>query len=225
MNLGQVLGGVAVAGTVVLFGLAVTEDDDPESITAGPSVVLAPTDASVTTDTSVAPSAIPTTDAVATTEVIATTEPAADTQPTTGRTTEPTDPPSTTDAPATTTRATTTVAPTSPTNPAPSTTVATLPESRRPTVAVRVVNAGADAGAARFVSGVLQEAGFEPLAPQDAADNVGGTIILHAPGRESEAAAVNAVIQTDRVIAAPAGDPNWDAFGGEADVLVLLGRR
>jgi hypothetical protein len=212
MNLGHVLGVVAVAGTVVLFGLAVTEDDDPDSITAGPSVVLAPTD---TSDTSVAPSAIPTTDAVATTEVIATTEPAPDTQPTTEPATEPTDPPSTTDAPART----------SPTNPSPSTTVATLPESRRPAVALRVVNAGADAGAARFVSGVLEEAGFEPLAPQDAADNVGGTVILHAPGREAEAATVNTVILTDRVIAAPAGDANWAAFGGGVDVLVLLGQR
>ena len=218
MNLGHVLGGVAVAGTVVLFGLAVTEDDDPDSITAGPSVVLAPTD---TSDTSVAPSAIPTTDAVATTEVIATTEPAPDTQPTT----EPTDAPVTTDAPNTTARATTTVAPTSPTNPSPSTTVATLPESRRPAVALRVVNAGADAGAARFVSGVLEEAGFEPLAPQDAADNVAGTVILHAPGREAEAATVNTVILTDRVIAAPAGDANWAALGGGVDVLVLLGQR
>ena len=90
---------------------------------------------------------------------------------------------------------------------------------------MQVLNAGVEEGAAAFVSGVLKQTGFEPLEPRDAAQAVDGTVVMYAPGREAEAATVNAVIETDpaNVIVAAAGDPNWAAAGGEIDVLVLLG--
>jgi len=216
MGLAEVVGGLAVAGTLVLIGLALTDDQEPNTLTSVDSVVLAGSAGADTSVTTVATSAPPTTEAAApTTEPLATTEPAAETTSRPGTTTEP---PATTDAATTVPRSSTTI-------PEPSTTVDTVPEEGRPAIRVQVLNAGVEEGAAAFVSGVLKQTGFEPLEPRDAAQAVDATVVMYAPGREAEAATVNAVIESDpaHVIVGTAGDPNWAAAGSEIDVLVLLG--
>jgi hypothetical protein len=222
MGLGEVVGGLAVAGTLVLIGLAMTDDGGPDSLTGADSVALAGGAAPDTTSMTVATSETLTTDTAApTSEPAATTEPAPTTEPAAATTSRPA---TTTDPPATTAATSDPRPGTS--NPATSTTVDTLPEDRRPTIRVQVLNAGVEEGAAAFVSGVLKQTGFEPVDPRDAARAVDGTVVMYAPGREAEAATVNAVIKTDgaNVRVAPANDPNWSASGGEIDVLVLLGQ-
>ena len=219
MGVGEVIGGVAVLGTAVLIGLALTADDSPETITSATPVALGPdsSDAVATTP----PATEPTVTAAATTPTAspgtsATTaqdpvdetissSPAASTTTTTERPSTTT----TTEGPAATT----------------STTEATVPEAQRPVVGVQVVNAGVEAGAAAFVTGVLKQSGFEPLEPRDAAAGVDAVTIYYAPGRRAEALTVNSIIEADpdRVTTPPVGDANWSAFGSELDVLVLLG--
>jgi hypothetical protein len=101
----------------------------------------------------------------------------------------------------------------------------TLSDDEWDTIAVRVLNAGVEEGAATFVTGVLRQSGFAPLDPRDGPENVEATMILYGDGREVEAATVNAVIEAapDNVIQAPEDDPSWAEFGAELDVLVLLG--
>ena len=49
--------------------------------------------------------------------------------------------------------------------------------------------------------------------------------MLYAPGQEAAANSVNETIgaASDAVVPAPPGDPNWTSFGGDLDILVVLG--
>ncbi len=198
MNAGEVVGGVALIGILALVGLAVTADDDPQTLTGATTPGL-PTDASSTSaDTSTAVSADTT--GSADTSDLATTEPA---------TTEP----------VTTERVTTTTAP------APLRTVPPLSRQERVDVVVRVLNGGAEDGAAAFVSGVLRTAGFEPIQALDAAQPIDTTTVFHTPGLQREAADVNSLIEADprQIVEGTDDDANWRQFGQFVDVLVILG--
>ena len=188
MRIGDVVGGVALIGLAALVGLAMTDDDAPQTITADTTpFVFESTPTSVTT--------------IATT-VSTTTEP----------------------QPPTTVAPETSAAELSPSTP-PATTTTLVPVAQRAGIALRVLNAGAAAGAATETSAILRGVGFAPVGPADARVRVDATRVLFAPGRDVEAATVNEFIRArpDNVVAATADDPNWTAFGGGLSVLVVLG--
>jgi hypothetical protein len=212
MRAAEIVGGVAVVGVAALLGLSLLDDDEPAAFQTEDSLGLVPgaesggsstTSSSTTTSTGVT--------------VSATTEPpTVSNGPTTERAADIA-------VTATTTRSTPTTRPATTT--APSNASPTVPEDERAAIAVRVLNAGVEAGAASFVTGVLRQSGFEPLDPRDAPTEVDATTVLFAPGREAEAATVNSVIDADpdNVMPTPDGDASWEEFGDELDVLVLLG--
>ena len=198
----EIVGGLSVIGVIALIGFAIAEDNDPETITT-PSAptILAPLDSTTTAPVEPTPTEPPTTSADAET----------DTTDATSDTTEATEPAATS---------------TTPTTAAPSTTEAppTLAPEDREAVRVRVVNAGGVVGAATFATGILEGEGFVPENPGDGVENAEANTIFYAPGQELAAAAVNESInaQDDRVIEAD-DDRNWEEFGSELDVLVVLG--
>lgn len=207
MRASEVIGGLSAIGVVVLIGFAIADDADSDTITTPTApTILAPLDS--TTDTS-SPSAETTTS-----------EPAADTDSTEAPVeTEPaeapaTEPPATEAAAATTTTTTTT-------------TIPSIPLEERAGVRVRVVNAGGPAGAATFVTGVLEGAGFDPVSPGDGVTNVDRDIVLFAPGQDLAALTVNESVGAapEFVVEANPEDSNWAEFGSELDVLVLVGPR
>jgi hypothetical protein len=113
---------------------------------------------------------------------------------------------------------------TSPPTSGPVTATALLPDEDRDSVVVRVLNGGGDAGADEFVTGVLEIEGFAPDAPGQAVEPVDRTSVLYRPGREAEAMTVNLVIEADRDrVRCDTADPNWIAYGGLVDVLVIVG--
>ena len=125
----------------------------------------------------------------------------------------------------------TTVAPTTsttvpPTTLPPTTVPPTIAITDRAGVAVLVINGGAAVGAARAATEQLRQAGFQPRAAVDAVQRVERrALVLYAPGQEAAANSVNETIGAapDAVVPAPPGDPNWTRFGGDLDVLVVLG--
>jgi len=91
---------------------------------------------------------------------------------------------------------------------------------------VRVLNGGAEDGAAAFVSGVLRTAGFEPIEALDAARPIDTTAtVFYAPGLQRAAADVNSLIEADprQIVEGTDDDANWRQFGQFVDVLVILG--
>jgi hypothetical protein len=213
MRAAEIVGGVAVVGVAALLGLSLLDDDEPAAFQTEDSLGLVP--AAESGGNSTTSSSTITSTGVT---VSVTTEPPTVSN---GPTTESA--PDTT-VTATTTRSTPTTRPVTTTT-AASSASPTLPEDDRGAIAVRVLNAGVEAGAASFVTGVLRQSGFEPLDPRDAPTEVDATTVLFAPGREAEAATVNSVIDADpdNVMPTPDGDASWEEFGGELDVLVLLG--
>ena len=139
----------------------------------------------------------------------------------------------------TTTATSTTVPPTTSTTVPPTTSTTVPPTTLPPTtvpptiaitdragVAVLVINGGAAVGAARAATEQLRQAGFQPRAAVDAVQGVERrALVLYAPGQEAAANSVNETIGAapDAVVPAPPGDPNWTRFGGDLDILVVLG--
>ena len=220
MGLGEVVGGVALVGVIGMFGLALTDDGSDDSLATEPAATLGPAPSGAEVTPTGAPEG--TAAAPAPTPESAATTPASSDAPVT--TSASTDPPDETDATVTSTtaRATTTTArPTTTTVPATTTTGAA--DVR--TIAVQVLDAGRAGGAAEDVTGALRATGFEPVEPQDAVSDVGWSLILYAAGHYTDAVAVNQVVGGDPALIVPAvaGDANWQEFGDELDVLVLLG--
>ncbi|MGA9275671.1 LytR C-terminal domain-containing protein, partial [Ilumatobacter sp.] len=104
------------------------------------------------------------------------------------------------------------------------TTIPELPVEAREGVRVRVVNGGAAAGGAQFVTEVLEGEGFAPAGPADAVTQVPQTTVFFAPGQEISASTIGRMIAAggDFIIAGT-DDANWNEFGSELDVLVVLG--
>lgn len=100
-----------------------------------------------------------------------------------------------------------------------------LSPERRAQIRVQVLNAGAADGAAGLTTGALAEQGFQLLDPVDAVAEAPGTQVLHAPDRRRAALVVAGIVGAERgqVSRADPADPNWDAFGADLDVLVILG--
>ena len=216
MGLGEVVGGVALVGLAVLFGLALTEDEEPNLLTTEDTVGFAPAGSGVTSTTTSTGTSAATDATLAPTPQPTATSAAAEATEATEATTAATEVVETT---------TTEPAQSSTTSAATSTTEATVPLDQRPAVRVRVLNAGVETGAAAYVSGVLKQTGFEPLEPRDAPAAVDAVTVLYAPGKRAQGLTVNAVIEADpaNVIEATDGDANWAALGSDVDVLVLLG--
>ena len=102
----------------------------------------------------------------------------------------------------------------------------TIAIADRAGVAVLVINGGAAVGAARAATEQLRQAGFQPRAAVDAVQRVERrALVLYAPGQEAAANSVNETIGAapDALVPAPSGDPNWTRFGGDLDILVVLG--
>lgn len=209
------MGGLSVVGVIVLIGLAIADDNEPDALTVPPApTILAPLDETTSSVPGSAPSSppdsSPTTDGVASS--IATVP---DTAPGSTPATEPAEPAS----------ETTTAETVAPTDPPPPTTTPILDVEQRQGVRAQVINGGGAAGAATFVTGVLEGEGFVRIGPDDAATLVEQTVVLYAPGQEVAGATVGQVLEVpaDRVVEAPPDDPNWAAFASELDVLVVLG--
>lgn len=100
---------------------------------------------------------------------------------------------------------------------------ADISAERRPAIAVQVLNAGADDGAAGLATGALAEQSFDPREPADAVEESSGTRVLHAENRRRAAFTVGRIVGADQIRQAPADDPNWAAFGNDLDVLVIVG--
>jgi hypothetical protein len=205
------VGGLSVVGVIALIGFAIADDTGQDTITTPTApTILAPLEPSETD----APA-----DSAETTSTVATTTPG-ETDTSATDDTQSSEPAST-DAPGTT--ATPTTSPTVTTD-APPSTEPTLPPDEREAVRVRVVNGGGPEGGARFVTGVLEGAGFVPDGPGDAVIATDETTVLYAPGQELAASVVGDVVEAaaDRVLVAPEDD-NWVEFGSDLDVLVVIG--
>ena len=100
-----------------------------------------------------------------------------------------------------------------------------LSPERRAEIRVQVLNAGAADGAAALATGALVEQGFQPLDPGDAVAESAGTRVLNAPGRRPAALVVGGIVGANagQVRRADPADPNWEAFGNDLDVLVIIG--
>jgi hypothetical protein len=110
-----------------------------------------------------------------------------------------------------------------PTTTAATTTTLSLVE--RAGINVKVLNAGAAAGAAASMTEAVRDAGFTAEGPADAASLTGATMVLYAPGQQGAGAAVNVVVGAPpaNVVEATGSDPNWATLGAALDVLVVLG--
>ena len=102
---------------------------------------------------------------------------------------------------------------------------ADISPARRAQIAVQVLNAGAADGAAGLATGALAEQSFEPREPADAVAESTGTVVLHADNRRRAGVTVARIVGVEpgQVVRATADDPNWAAFGGDLDVLVVIG--
>lgn len=192
-----------MCGVVALIAISLAEDDDDTVQSASPVTIFGDGSAAAATSQAEPPS----TTAAVTTSITPPTSEGNDDPPTSSASTET---PASTAAPTTSTT---------------STTIAPLPENLKPLVAVRVLNGGAGAGQATATTELLADAGFSPLSQADTEFEVAATTVLYAPDRQSDARAVNEVIGAapGNVRLAPQDDPNWDAFGGDLHVLVVLG--
>jgi hypothetical protein len=196
VRVSEVVGGISVLGVLALIGIAMTDNNDPATLTSVPgSTILAPQFAA---DSTIPEAPTSNTGATEAGEVP----------------TPSTAPPATPEAPTPTVA--TTTAPTGDTVPSPEVEVSA--------VRVRVLNAGGIPGVARFVTGVLDGEGFEPDNFGDGVASVEQTTVLYAPGSASAAAAVNEFLSVDEgFVTENLDDPNWVEFGNDLDVLVLLG--
>jgi hypothetical protein len=197
----EFIGGLAVVGVIALIGFAIADESGSDAITSAPApTILPPIDSAAATNTS--PDATAPATALASQSSDAPIETSA---PNTASTSDPST--TTTSAPAT------------------STTVALIPIEDRASVRVRVLNGGGPEGAATFTSGVLEGEGFSPEGPSDSAAGVAQNTIIFRPGQGSAAATVNESINAaaEFVVEASPDNPNWNEFGADIDVLVVIG--
>lgn len=209
---------------MVLIGLALTDDDQPDRVTGVAvaqfdSATFATTDPVNGDDSAVEESQK---DAEATDGSTPATNDAAATD--TASTDEASDeePPNTRTEPTTGSSSTTT----SSTAPASTTTTTTLvPVEFRPFIEVQVLNGGAGPGQAGAATATLEDASFAPRFGRNAPVFVGATTVLHAPGKQIEARTVNEFIGAapENVFEVAVDDPNWAEFGSDLDVMVILG--
>jgi hypothetical protein len=223
VGIGEVVGGVALVGVAVLIGLALTEDNSPETLSTSDATLLEPAATTAGAATTTAVAATDTSDAgtepTASTDEPPATEATASVEDTTAPASSSETPSTTTSGSDVATPPTTTVAPS--TTAAPPTTLS-LEQKRE--VDVRVLNGGARAGAAGDLTAALRFAGFTAPAPGDTSTRGAPTTILYAPFQEGAAAAVNVLVGAGpENIREGALDPNWVAYGGGLDVLVVLG--
>ena len=234
VRLSDVFGGLAVVGVVVLISLALTEDDQPDRVTGVAvaqfdSATFAATDPANGDDSAVEESqqdaeatdgSTPATNDAAATDTASTDE-ASDEEPPNTRT-EPTAGSSSTitssTAPASTTTTTSSTAP-------ESTTTTLVEVEFRPLIEVQVLNGGAGPGQAGAATATLEDASFAPRSERDAPVFVEATTVLHAPGKQIEARTVNEFIGAapENVFEVAVDDPNWAEYGGDLDVMVILG--
>ena len=111
---------------------------------------------------------------------------------------------------------------------APSTTAGpstTLSIDQRAAINVKVLNGGANTGAAGDVTAAVRYAGFTAQGPADASPQVGATTVLYGPGQQGAATAVNAFVGAlpANVVEGGPADANWARYGSTVDVLVVLG--
>jgi len=203
VRVNQVIGVLAAAGVVALVGLSLDQDSDPQ------------TNAMVTAPSLAPAGGTPSTGSAAATTIAVATEESGD-EPAQG------------DSAASTTAGAEGSPPTSipATEPAPTTTSTTLvPDELRGFVEIQVVNGGALPNQATALTAQLTTAGFAPRRPQDAVENVEATTIYFAPGAELIALSVNSEIglPLERLLEVPPDEPNWEAFGTDLDVMVILG--
>lgn len=207
MGVGEVIGGAALVGVATLLGLSWAADDEAESSGSPTTTILVydPTTAPAV------PTTTPTSDVTLPDSIPQSTEstPAGSSAPETTATAS--SPPPTSDSIAATTEAP----------------VDTLSSLERASIAVQVVNGSGVDGAAAFVSDVLRLSAFEPADPADAVEPITTPqgAILFATGEDEAAGAVATALDygPEQVLAAPADDPNWIQFGGELQVLVIVG--
>lgn len=207
--MGEIVGGVALVGVALLIGLAIADDDAPETLTAT-DPTLGET-AAPATDPAASPAATPSSSATST---VPATSSEASTEESSDETTTPDSTVETTEASTTSTSATTSTA-----------TSTTLSAAQRAEISVKVLNAGAASGEATDVTAAVRFAGFTADGPADASAQVGATTVLYAPGQQAAAAAVNTLISASpsNVIEGTADNPNWARYGTGVDVLVALG--
>ncbi len=226
MGVGEVVGGIALVGVAALIGLAITDDDEPETLTEAASTLVDPAAAGAG-PTSTATTLAPDTSSESTSTE--STAPAEPTDPTDAADTtedEPDETPPTetaaTDVPASSTTTSTVAASTTPAPPAPPT---TLSAEQRAAINVKVLNGGAASGAAGDVTAALRFTGFTAAGPADARVGVQAKTVLYAPFQRPAADAVNELVgaQPVNVREVSPADPNWAAFGAGLDVLVVLG--
>ena len=215
MGVGEVVGGVALVGLAVLIGLAITDNDEPDTLTETESTIV---DSAATTT------------AAATTTSVETTAPEVTSDPTTAATNDTSEPDSTPSE--STSDSSTTSSSTSSTTSltAPSTTAGTsttLSIDQRAAINVKVLNGGANTGAAGDVTAAVRYAGFTAQGPADASPQVGATTVLYGPGQQGAATAVNAFVGAlpANVVEGGPADANWARYASTVDVLVVLGPR
>ena len=111
------------------------------------------------------------------------------------------------------------------TSPAAAEPPAELGADERASVALQVVNGGAETGAAGAATAALAEQSFQPREAVDAVATVESSTVIYRDGQADAARTVADVLELSPEGAqlAPADDPNWTAFGADLDVLVVLG--
>jgi hypothetical protein len=142
-------------------------------------------------------------------------------------TTEPTEQQSILQSPEATPEATSETSPGATPEPSPRRTRSAGPLERelRGAVAIQVVNAGAELGAAGAATEALREASFAPVPPADAVQPVPQTELLFAPGSRPAALAAAQALGLDAAStrAAEETDVNWAELAQPLDVLVMMG--
>ena len=88
-----------------------------------------------------------------------------------------------------------------------------------------MVNGGAESGTAAESAATLTDASFSLLDPADAVAVRDSTVVLHGESRRLAGRTVAEVlgVEESAVALGTPDDPNWAAFGGDVDVLVVLG--
>lgn len=228
MGVGEIVGGIALVGVAVLIGFAITDSDEPETLTEAASTLVDPAAAGAGA-TSTATTLAPDTSSESTSsESTAPAEPTDPTDPDTTEAEPDETPPTETAATVVPASSTTTSTIAAPTTPAPATTPApptTLSPEQRAAVNVKVLNGGAASGAAGDMTAAIRFTGFSAAGPADARVRVPANTVLYAPFQRPAAEAVNQLVgaQPANLLEASPADPNWAAFGAGLDVLVVLG--
>jgi hypothetical protein len=101
-----------------------------------------------------------------------------------------------------------------------------LDVEQRAAVRVRALNGGAGRGAGAGATGVLEQAGFEPLSPADAWQHIDVPgRVLFRPGADLAAMTMAQVLgyPLEHVTEGHDEDDNWRHFSDDVDVLVIVG--